>query len=210
MTLAELSPLLLLAFVHLLAAMSPGATFLVVSRQALASGRRVAMAGALGCGLGALPWAIAAILGLALVLQQAQWLYAVLKLAGGLYLLYLAVMVWRHADGVVAVASEGTRSTSGQALRETFFTQLANPKVAVFFASIFVTVLPPDPPLWLIALILLNVLLVECLWYLLVAVFFSARVPREAYVRSRTTVDRVMAVLLGALGLKLLADARNV
>lgn len=205
----DMTPLVVLAVVHLFAAMSPGATFLVISRAALLSGRTPAMAGALACGFGALPWAIAAIGGLALILQQAQWLYGVLKILGGVYLLYLATMVWRHADAPVAVAGEVAASTTAQAFRKAFLTQISNPKVAGFFASIFVTVLPSDPPVWLVAVILVNVFLVEAIWYLLVAVFFSARRPRAAYLSAKPTLDRIVAVLLGMLGLKLLADART-
>jgi threonine/homoserine/homoserine lactone efflux protein len=209
MTVADVTPLVLLAVVHLFAAMSPGATFLVISRQALVSGRGPAVAGALACGFGALPWAFAALVGLALVFQQAQWLYGVLKALGGLYLIYLAVMVWRHADAPVAMVDAGQGATATQAFREAFLTQIANPKVAVFFASIFVSVVPANPSVLLLGVILINVFLVEAIWYLLVAVFFSGRAPRAAYLKAKPAVDRVMALLLGALGVKLLADARS-
>jgi threonine/homoserine/homoserine lactone efflux protein len=209
MTLADLTPLAMLALVHLLAAMSPGATFLVISRQALSSGRASAAMGALACGLGALPWAIAAVAGLALVLEQAQWLYALLKLLGGFYLLYLATLVWRHAADPIAPPQAGATARPVDAFREAFVTQIANPKVAGFFASIFVTVLPASPPLWLIAAILINVFLVEAVWYLCVAVLFSAARSRAAYVQAKPTIDRLMAGLLAVFGLKLLADARG-
>ena len=209
MTFADLTPLMLLAVVHLFAAMSPGASFLVVSRQALASGRATAVAGALACGLGALPWAVAAIAGIALLLQQSPWLYAGMKIAGGLYLLYLALLVWRHADAPLNVAAEGGRQSPMHGFREAFITQIANPKVVGFFASIFVTVLPIDPSTGLIAVILFNVFAVEAVWYLAVAVFFSSAGPRAAYTRAKQILDRIMAALLGALGVKLLWGSQS-
>jgi threonine/homoserine/homoserine lactone efflux protein len=148
-------------------------------------------------------------LGLALLLKQAQWLYSGLKIVGGLYLIYLAVMVWRHAPDPVRPNDGGVQRTAGRVFRETFFAQLANPKVAVFFGAIFVSVLPPDPPLWLIGAILLIVFLNEAVWYGLVALLFSAERPRAAYLYAKPWVDRIMAALLGALGAKLLLDARN-
>jgi threonine/homoserine/homoserine lactone efflux protein len=198
-----------LAVVHLFAAMSPGPTFLLVSRTALTSGRSAGIAGALACGFGVLPWAIGAIFGLALLLKQAQWLYSGLKIAGGLYLIYLAVLVWRHANDPVLPNANGTSTSAARAFREAFLAQIANPKVAVFFGAIFVSVLPPDPPLWLIGVILLIVFLNEALWYGLVAILFSAERPRAAYLKAKPWVDGLMAALLGALGLKLLFDARN-
>lgn len=201
--------LLILAIVHFFAAMSPGPTFLLVSRTALVSGRVAGFAGALACGLGVLPWAIGAMLGLAVLFQQAQWLYSALKIAGGFYLIYLAVMVWRHAPDPVDGAGDAAKLSVGHVFRETLLAQLANPKVAVFFSAIFVSVLPPDPPLWLVGAILLIVFLNELIWYGLVTLLFSADRPRAAYLGAKPWVDCAMATLLGALGVKLLLDARS-
>ena len=77
-------PLLTVAAVHLLAAMSPGPGFITVSRTALVSGRQAGLASALACGFGVLPWAVGAILGVVILFRQTPWLYAALKAAGGL------------------------------------------------------------------------------------------------------------------------------
>jgi RhtB (resistance to homoserine/threonine) family protein len=203
-------PLATLAIVHLLAVMSPGQSFLLVSRTALSSGRPAALAATLGMGLGVLPWAIGAMLGLALLFQQAAWLYSLLKIAGGLYLIYLAAMVWRHAPDPVTVSAEGAeRQALWPAFRTAFLTQIANPKVVVFFGSIFVSVLPANPPLWVLATILAIVLINEMGWYAVVALLFSAPRPRTAYMGVKPWVDRLMAAVLGALGAKLIWDARG-
>jgi threonine/homoserine/homoserine lactone efflux protein len=200
-------PLATLWIVHLMAAMSPGQSFLVVSRTALVSGRPAGVASALGMGIGVLPWAVGAMLGLAVLFAQAPWLYAALRIAGGLYLIYVAVMVWRHAADPVAMADDGERVSTGTALRQACLTQIANPKVAVFFGSIFVAVLPPSPPLWLAAAILAIVFFNELAWYAAVAVLFSAERPRRAYLSAKAIIDRVMAGLLGLLGAKLIDGA---
>ncbi len=200
-------PLATLWIVHLLAAMSPGQSFLVVSRTALMSGRPAGVASALGMGLGVLPWAVGAMLGLAVLFAQAPWLYAALRVAGGLYLIYVAVMVWRHAADPIVMTGVGERVSTSAALWQACLTQIANPKVAVFFGSIFVAVLPPSPPLWLAAAILGIVFLNELVWYAAVAVLFSAERPRQAYLSAKTAIDRVMAGLLGLLGAKLIDGA---
>jgi threonine/homoserine/homoserine lactone efflux protein len=202
-------PLLVLAVVHLLAAMSPGPSFITVSRTALASGRAAGLAAALACAFGALPWAVGAMAGLALIFAQAQWLYATLKLLGGLYLVYLAAMVWRYADSPLEALDAAPLQSLGSAFRETFLAQVANPKIAVFFSSIFVTVLPQEPPLSMMAAILAIVFVNEFSWYAMVALGFSAPRPRAIYVRAKPWIDRVMAALVGFLGAKLIADARH-
>ena len=200
-------PLLAVAVIHLLAAMSPGPSFITVSRTALASGRSVGLASAFACGFGVLPWAIAAILGIVIVFNQAPWLYAALKAAGGLYLLYLAVTVWRHARSPIEVGDAIPRQTLSQAFAQTFLVQITNPKVAVFFSAIFVSVLPPNPPLWTMVAILAIVFANEAAWYSIVALGLSAARPRALYLRLKSVLDRAMGALLGALGVKLLADA---
>jgi threonine/homoserine/homoserine lactone efflux protein len=210
MTFADaVAPLVVLAVVHLLAVMSPGPSFITVSRTALTSGRPAGLAAALACGIGELPWAIAALAGVALVFAQAQWLYGALKLLGGAYLIYLAVQVWRHADSPVDVEGDAPVQSLGSAFRETFVAHVANPKIAVFFSSIFVSVLPAELPVWMIVTILVIAFVNAGGWFLCVALGFSAPRPRALYLRAKPWIDRVMAAVLGALGIKLLADVRN-
>jgi threonine/homoserine/homoserine lactone efflux protein len=199
-------PLLTVAVMHLVAAMSPGPSFVTVARTALTSGRSAGLASACACGFGVLPWAIGAILGIVIVFHQVPWLYAALKAAGGLYLLYLAVMIWRQAASPIELADGVPRQTPSQAFSQTFLTQITNP-LAVFFPAIFVSVLPPDPPLWMMLAILAIVFTNEAAWYSIVALGLSAARPRALYLRLKSVLDHAIGVLLGALGVKLLADA---
>jgi threonine/homoserine/homoserine lactone efflux protein len=200
-------PLATLWIVHLMAVMSPGQAFVVVSRTALQSGRGAGIAAALGMGVGILPWAIGAMLGLAVLFDRLPWLYAGLRVAGGLYLLYVAFNVWRHAAAPIAEGHEARRDTPMAAFRKGLFTQVANPKVAIFFASIFVAVLPPGAPLWLDLLILGILAVNEVAWYTAVSVLFSTAAPRRAYLAAKAGIDRVMAGALGILGGKLIEGA---
>lgn len=80
-----------LAVTQLLGVMSPGQSFLVVSRTALADGRAAALVVALGMGLGTIVWATGAVVGLSVLFGQAAWLYLFLKIGAGFYLLFLAL-----------------------------------------------------------------------------------------------------------------------
>lgn len=204
-----IQPLAVLALVNLMGAMSPGPIFLVVVRAALLSGRMHGLMAALGCALGVMPWAIGAVVGLATLFEAAPWLYAGLKFFGGLYLIYLAVMIWRGADTPITERLDGQHQTLFQAFWQTLLSQLANPKVAVFFGSIFVSAMPVDPPRWMIFAILAIVLFNEILWYSIVALVFSAEKPRAAYLRFKPVLDRIISGLLGALGVRLVLDARS-
>lgn len=200
-------PLATLAVTQLLGVMSPGQSFLVVSRTALAIGRTSALIVALGMGIGTVFWATCAITGLAVLFQQAAWLYLILKIAAGLYLLFLAVVLWRHTSDEFKPEESGDRPLSFfAALRLGFLTQIANPKVIVFFGSIFVALLPAQPPLWVIAAALFIVFANETGWLAIVACVFSVPGSERAYARLKPWFDRATAGLLAVIGGKLILD----
>ena len=146
---------------------------------------------------------------MAVVLQQAAWAYALLKLAGGLYLLYLALMLWRHAPDPIEVDESGAQRTRlSAALRQGLLIQIANPKVVVFFGSIFFALLPAEPPLWAMLVAVCIVFVNEAAWYATVSILLSAPRPRSAFLRFKTVLDRTMAGALGLIGARLIADAR--
>ena len=202
-----LLPLATVAIVQLMAVISPGQSFLVISKLALSSGRPAALAATLGMGVGSVIWASAAILGLAVVLTRAAWLYSLLKIAGGLYLLYLAVMLWRHAADAIAVEpGNGKAMPLAPAFTTGLLTQLANPKVAVFFGSIFFALLPAEAPAWVYGTSVAIVFLNETGWYALVSLVFSSDRPRKAYFAAKAWIDRAMSAALGLIGARLMAD----
>ena len=88
-----------------------------------------------------------------------------------------------------------------------FYTQLANPKVTVFFGSIFIAMLPKDVPLWMMLSLIAIVTFNEIWWYSAVSVFFSTGPVRIFYLKAKKWIDRVTGLFLGALGLKLLWGA---
>ena len=77
-------------------AMSPGPSFVMVARTAVAS-RADGLAAALGMGAGGLVFAIAALAGLQAAFLAVPALYLAIKGFGGAYLVYLGIRIWRGA-----------------------------------------------------------------------------------------------------------------
>lgn len=196
--------LLTIALVHLVAAISPGPSFVVSIRTAAAEGFRPAMGLAIGFGAGAVVWATSALAGLALLFQLVPALFTLLKIAGGFFLVWLAIKTWRHAREPLPEVVPGVLPTSlGAAILKGLAVQLANPKPAIFFGAVFVGLVPPETPLPMLALVMAIVFVDETLWYILVARLFSLPRPRALYARAKTRVDRTFGLLFAGLGIRI-------
>jgi threonine/homoserine/homoserine lactone efflux protein len=196
----------------LLGAMSPGPSFVLVARNAIGLSRRDGVATAFGMGAGAICFAGIALAGLYTVLTAVTWLYAGLKIAGGLYLLYIASRIWRGAGQPVTMGrasdnTAGAASRPGKSFWMGLTTQLSNPKTAIAYGSIFVALLPQHPPLWCYFALPPFVFAIETGWYTVVALSFSSQRPRELYLRAKHWIDRIAAGAITALGLRLILTA---
>lgn len=190
-------------------AASPGPSFVFVTRTAIAQSRRDGVAAAIGMGAGGMFYGALGLLGVQTILAQAEFLYMAMKIAGGLYLLWLAISLWRTASSQIIISSqphEHSRSL-GRSFLLAAATQMSNPKAAIVYGSIFAAFLPAQVPFWTFAVLLPAIFLVEASWYTVVAVIFSADRPRRAYLRFKGWFDRTAGVVMGALGVRLLIGA---
>jgi threonine/homoserine/homoserine lactone efflux protein len=202
--------LLGLALVHLLAVASPGPSTVLVIQTAAVAGRRGGLLAALAMMVGALLWAAAALFGLQALFARFEWLYLAFRIGGAIYLVYLAVQLWRHArDPLPEIPIGGAAHTTGwQGFLRALLLQLSNPKIMVFFGSIFLSLLPQNLPVWMDATVLAIVALNEFAWFALLAVLFSGGPARAFYRRAKFWLDRVMGGALALLGLRLALASR--
>ncbi|HEY3145214.1 MAG TPA: LysE family transporter [Dongiaceae bacterium] len=201
---ANLLTLATIGLVHLLAVMSPGPSFLITARTAVAQSRTDGIKVALGLGAGSVVWSAAALLGLNLLFREFHWLFVGMKVAGALFLLWIAFQIFRHAEDSVELGEGARNGRARNPLLRGFLTQLSNPKVVVLFGSIFVAMLPSSPPGWMTLALILMVTMNEIVWYSLVSLFFASSPVRRAYLTAKRWIDRATGVFLGLLGLRLL------
>jgi len=198
--------LLGLALVHLLAVASPGPSTVLVIQTAAVGGRRGGLLAALAMMVGALAWAAAALYGLQALFARFEWLYLAFRIGGAIYLFYLAIQLWRHArDPLPEIPVGGAiRLTGWQGFLRALLLQLSNPKIMVFFGSIFLSVLPQNMPGWMDSAVLAIVAVNEFTWFALLALLFSGGPARAFYRRAKIWLDRVMGGALALLGVRLI------
>jgi threonine/homoserine/homoserine lactone efflux protein len=192
----------------LVGAASPGPSFVVVSRIAVSRSRQAGLAAALGMGTGSVIFAALALFGLSALLMQVEWLYLALKVAGGAYLIYIGIRIWRGAARDLAFDAPASPAGGGIGRNYWFAlgTQLSNPKTAIFYGSIFAALLPAQPAPWLPAALPPAVFVVEAGWYTVVTLVFSSNRPRAVYIGAKLWIDRVAGAVMGALGARLVAE----
>lgn len=202
-TLLTILPILAILTIGII---SPGPSFILVARTAVAHSRRAAVVSSIGMALGAMILSIAALFGLHALLNQIPSAYLGLKIFGGIYLIYLAYKTWVSAP--TPLKAENNNNSSEDGLFRHFWiaavTMLSNPKAAVQYGIIFAAMLPESPTFTVMVVLPISVFTLEVVWYLTVAFLLSSAVPRNTYLRAKTRIDRTVGFVLGLLGFRLL------
>jgi RhtB (resistance to homoserine/threonine) family protein len=192
----------------------PGPDTAVVTKNVLLHGRRAALGTSLGVTAGLAAWTIAAAIGVASLVRASTVAFTVLKLIGALYLIWLGIQALRAAHHAAAGA-QASRALSVRPMsalggfRQGFLSDIANPKIGVFFTSLLPQFVDPGRPILLPFLVLGTVfVLMTLLWlsaYCLVAARAAQTLQRP---RVRAALDRVTGVVLIAIGLRVAAEHR--
>lgn len=178
---------------------TPGPAFILLIRSCLADGRVMAVRTGLGLACAAVTWSVLALAGLTALFALAPAAYLVMKFLGVAYILWFAYGLWRNANKPVeAVAG---RRLKGFWLG--YAANIANPKAVLFIAAIFSTIFPQAPGIELKLLILANHLALEMAFYTFFACVMTTMRIRAAYLRVKAPVDRLAALLLGALAARI-------
>lgn len=190
----------------------PGPDTAVITKNVLVHGRRAAFGTSLGVSAGLSVWTLAAAIGVASLVRASAVAFTVLKLIGALYLVWLGLQALRaagHADsGALRSANKPPMGALG-GFRQGFLSDLANPKIGIFFTSLLPQFVDPGHPVLFPFLALGAVfVLMTVVWlsaYCLIAARAAATLQRP---RVRAAMDRFTGVVLIALGLRLAIEHR--
>jgi threonine/homoserine/homoserine lactone efflux protein len=190
---------------------TPGQDTALTIRNTLAGGRRSGIATAVGVSMGQAVWTLAASAGVVALLTASEPVFRGLKLVGAAYLVYLGAQSLRAALTRRAhehsVRPAGALSPS-RALRQGVVSNLGNPKMAVFFASLLPQFAPGGQASFLGLLALGLVFCAMTFTGLTVYAVAVARLNSLVSGAVRRVLDAVTGVVLVALGLRLATEGR--
>jgi threonine/homoserine/homoserine lactone efflux protein len=125
-------------------ALTPGSDTLFILSRSLANGPAAGFVTGLGICSGLYLFATAAGLGLAGIFDYSPLAYDIVRGAGVLYLLYLAVQAFKASAAPVPAAAAPAPRALARFFRQGLLNNLANPKAAVFFVALFPQFLVPS------------------------------------------------------------------
>ena len=207
--------MLTFAAASLVLIMIPGPDQALITRSALAGGRRAGLLTMVGGVLGLVVHVGAAVLGISAVLLASATAFTVLKVVGAVYLVWMGVATLRGAHRTLRTHAkdadkpeDGDASEAGGAhgryVRHGFLSNALNPKVALFFVTFLPQFLPPDGQVFPRALLLSLVFAtLYLMWFSLyvVTVDHLGRFLRRPRVRAR--IEQITGLLLIGFAVRL-------
>jgi threonine/homoserine/homoserine lactone efflux protein len=188
---------------------APGPDTLLVTRNVFRRGRRGGLVTGAGTITGLALWSVAAALGLSALLAASEVGYNAVRVAGGLYLIWLGAASLRSHGAVPAAPTEAPAMPMHRAYLSGVLSNLLNPKIGVFFVTFLPGFVPIGAPVGTTAALLGAVFVLETALWLVVLVWLVGRgtgwLSRQGV---RRRLDRVTGVVLIGFGIRVAADVR--
>jgi threonine/homoserine/homoserine lactone efflux protein len=208
-------PLLSFILVSTLVIITPGPDTLMTIRNVILGGRSAGIATAAGVTAGQMLWVLVTSLGLVAVLLASEVVFNVIKLLGAGYLAWLGVQTLMHAfrappeRGSARMAGPEQRLGRNTAFRNGLLSNLGNPKMAIFFASVLPQFTPASNGTFA-ALAVLGVTFagMTLAWLTLYASAVAALGNRLSNSRTSRIIEGVAGTLLVTAGFRLAAAHR--
>lgn len=203
-------PGILMAYAaFLLAIASPGPNILAVIGTSMSVGRSSGIALALGVAAGSFTWAVMTVAGLSALLSSYASALIVIKIVGGVYLLWLAYKAFKSAASTHDI--EAKELAGGQRTPLGYFTrgytiQMTNPKAALAWIAIISLGLQQGAPLWVGLSIVVGTAVLSVAIHMLYAVAFSTPAMVKIYGKSRRAIQGVLGTFFAFAGLRLLTS----
>ncbi|MFJ4375802.1 LysE family translocator [Pseudomonas japonica] len=196
-----MNELLAVALFTVLAVISPGPDFAMVTRASYAHGRRSGLLAALGIACGVQVHVLYTVLGVSVLVQHSPALFLAMKVLGAGYLIYLG---YSSLTNTTRLSLEGDERARKGTFLSGFLTNALNPKTLLFVISAYTQVVQPGSSLAQQFGYGLFMSLAHGVWFCIVALCFSSAPLRRVMIDRQRVVDRVIGVALLGLGVTVL------
>lgn len=191
----------------------PGPDSLLIVGRAATQGFKAGSAAALGVGSGTFVHIVAATFGLSAILATSSIAFTVVKVCGAVYLIYMAISIFRDSAGTGEISDiKPAKASLRRVYAQGLITNLFNPKVAIFFLAFMPQFISESSDNKALAFLFLGLIfnLNAMIWCHFIAWVSSTTSRKLAVSKSvRKWLLRVTAGLFGMLGLRLLVSSQS-
>ena len=198
-----MTELIAVALITILATVSPGPDFAMVTRNSYLYGRNAGLLAALGIAVGVQVHVFYTMFGVALVIAHSPALFTAIKIAGALYLIVIGWKTFANKAKLAIDLREAGAVSPLTMLGNGFLTNALNPKTTMFVVSTYTQVVQPGTPLSTQFGYGLFMSFTHFFWFGLVALFFSRQLFRARMVDHQGVIDKAIGAILMTLGVSL-------
>ena len=194
-----MNEIIAIAIITLLAVISPGADFALVSRNSYLYGRKQGIYTAYGIACAVWIHISYSVLGLSFLKHYIPNLLHIIQYIGALYLMYIGYKTFTQQQ--ISDHATHTLLRPRQAFIQGFLGNSLNPKTTLFVMSIFAQLLRGNNGLMHLIGYGMFISASHLLWFLLISLFCSTPVIRNKILRKQVSINRVIGTVLATLGL---------
>jgi len=193
--------------------LTPGNDTIFILTKSIGQGKWAGIVSALGISTGCIVHTLMAAFGLSLIIAKSVMLFSIIKYAGAAYLLYIGLKMLKDKSPLRA-KEVGLNNSADyfKIFRDAIFTNLLNPKVALFFIAFLPQFIDPALKNTVFAFLTLGItfVLTGTIWCLILAIFASAIFSRlKANKKISTFINSVCGLTMIGLGIKVALTNRK-
>ena len=193
------------AILHLFAVASPGPDFVLVSRQCLRYGRKVALWTSLGIAIGILFHVSLSITGLSILLQNQPGLFWYLKLLASAYIGYLGIISLFSKNSTQFKEFKASRIKDElKSITTGFLTNVLNPKALIFFITVFTLVITQETSITLKSLLGVYMSFATFIWFALMSILLTNKGATIKFKKAIPWIEKITGLLLLIIAIQIL------
>ena len=197
-----MNELFIIILITVLAVISPGADFAVITKNTYMYGRKTGLYTATGIALGVLVHVAYTLIAVSFLMTYTPYLLTLIKLTGSIYLLYLGIKTF--SQKTLTLQNNTNPLQPYAAMQIGFLTNVLNPKTTLFVMSTYTQIISLSTPKFILIGYGLFMSIAHFIWFGLVVLFFSTPALRHKMLANQYMINRVIGIVLCLLGFSLI------
>ncbi len=193
------------AIITILAVVSPGADFAMVTRNSIIYGRAAGLSSSIGIAAGVQLHVLYTMIGVGFLIRSSPDIFLIIKLIGALYLIYIGCQTFISHKTIKnnqnTKKGDSPKNLLFVAFKNGFLTNALNPKTTLFVLSVYTQIVDPKTSITVQLFYGIFMSITHFFWFGLVSIFFSKNEIRNKLLDHQKIVNRSLGFVLILIGL---------